>query len=94
MTIDNFLAHRSKTAVAPAEDLDIHLVFLLPYCPHLNPIEFVWKSLKRVVSKTRIISREHMTGLLSDAFSEETAKDSYYGLWTKLFHKELVSLFR
>ncbi|MCL2295461.1 MAG: IS630 family transposase [Methanomassiliicoccaceae archaeon] len=73
IVLDNFSAHHSKMTAARTEELNIHLVFLPPYSPHLNPIEFLWKSTKRVVSKTRIISREHMTGLLSDAFATETA---------------------
>ncbi|VUT28140.1 MAG: hypothetical protein SYNGOMJ08_00702 [Candidatus Syntrophoarchaeum sp. GoM_oil] len=33
-----------------AEKLEIYLVYLPPYSPDLNPIEFIWKSIKRVVS--------------------------------------------
>ena len=94
IVLDNFSSHHSKAVAESAADLDITPVFLPPYSPHLNPIEFVWKSMKRAVSKTRIISRDHMTSLLSEAFAEETAKSSYYGYWTELFHEELVSILR
>ncbi len=33
-----------------AEELDIHFVYLPPYSPDLNPIEFGWKDLKRELS--------------------------------------------
>ncbi|MCW7076570.1 MAG: transposase, partial [Candidatus Syntrophoarchaeum sp.] len=31
--------------------LGIYLVYLPPYSPDLNPIEFVWKSIKRRFSR-------------------------------------------
>ena len=29
--------------------LDIELIFLPPYSPQLNPIELIWKSIKRII---------------------------------------------
>ncbi|MFZ2071794.1 MAG: transposase [Halobacteriota archaeon] len=46
--IDNFSSHRAGDVLKEAEKLGIYLVFLPPYSPDLNPIEFVWKSLKRL----------------------------------------------
>jgi len=92
--LDNFRAHHSRKVAECAEELDITRVFLPPYSPHLNPIEFIWKTLKRIVSKVRIISWDHMTDLLGNAFKEEASKDSYFGYWTKLFHGELFKIVR
>ena len=92
--LDNFSSHRSKKASDRAKELNIHPVFLPPYSPDLNPIEFVWKSTKRVVSKTRIASKDHLTSLLAEAFAEETARGSHHGYWTAMFHEELVSIFK
>lgn len=39
--IDNFSSHKSKLVKQTAEDLDIYFVFLPPYSPDLNPIEFI-----------------------------------------------------
>jgi len=47
-----------------AKNIDIELVFLPPYSPHLNPIEYIWKSIKRIVSQTFIQDVEHDRGLL------------------------------
>jgi transposase len=33
-----------------AKELGLYLVYLPPYSPDLNPIEFIWKSIKRVLS--------------------------------------------
>ena len=83
--LDNFRAHHSKRVAERAEELNIIRVFLPPYSPHLNPIEFVWKFTKRTISKTRIISRDHMTSLIEDAFMAETSKTSYFAYWKDLF---------
>ena len=48
--IDNFSSHKSKVVREKASELDIYLVYLPPYSPELNPIEYVWKSIKRVLS--------------------------------------------
>lgn len=44
---DNATIHRAKVVRAAAADLSIFLVFLPPYSPDLQPIEFGWKDLKR-----------------------------------------------
>ncbi len=49
--LDNFRSHTSKATIRFAESLGITLVFLPKYSPNLNPIEFVWKSLRRKVSQ-------------------------------------------
>jgi len=85
MITDNFAVHHSAVVAQKADELNIHIVFLPPYSPDLNPIEFVWKSLKRVVSKTRIIDRTHMTSLLEERFIAETSKRSYFESWETKF---------
>lgn len=92
--LDNFRSHHSRAAAECAASLNITLVFLPPYSPHLNPIEFIWKTIKRAVSKNRIISREHMTSLLEERFLQEASKTSYFAYWTTLFHEELFNIVR
>lgn len=52
VVLDNFSSHHSFALQAMAETLGIILIHLPPYAPDLNPIEFIWKSVKRVVSRT------------------------------------------
>ncbi|MGE5350874.1 MAG: IS630 family transposase [Acidobacteriota bacterium] len=47
--LDNFKTHHATEIEKIAFDLGILLIFLPPYSPDLNPIEFIWKSIKRVV---------------------------------------------
>ena len=47
MILDNAMIHKSALVREAAEKLNIKLVFLPPYSPDLNPIEFGWKDMKR-----------------------------------------------
>lgn len=47
--LDNFKTHHAVEVEKIAFDLGILLVFLPPYSPDLNPIEFIWKSIKSIV---------------------------------------------
>jgi transposase len=44
-----FPAHRTENVAITSEILDIELIFLPPYSPQLNPIELIWKSIKRII---------------------------------------------
>jgi transposase len=44
MILDNFQSHKAKIARQYAEDHGINLIYLPPYSPDLNPIEFIWKA--------------------------------------------------
>lgn len=56
--LDNFKAHTAKATREFAEHLGIILVFLPKYSPDLDPIEFLWKSLRRRVSQIEFIGSE------------------------------------
>ncbi len=47
-----------------AEEIGIKLIYLPPYSPDLNPIEFIWKSIKKVISKTFIVDVDHMKDII------------------------------
>ena len=49
MILDNASYHKSKAAMEYVESTrgDIELEFLLPYIPQLNPVETVWRDLKK-----------------------------------------------
>ncbi len=48
--IDNFPSHKSKPVREKARELGIYLVYLTSYSHDLNPIEHIWRSIKRVLS--------------------------------------------
>jgi len=45
--LDNFRSHHAKLTTETAKKLNIDLIFIPPYSPHLNPIEYIWKTIKR-----------------------------------------------
>jgi putative transposase len=51
LVLDNASIHHARSVKQKARELDIHLLFLPPYSPKFNPIEFLWKDGKRTLSK-------------------------------------------
>jgi putative transposase len=68
MVLDNYKSHKAKEVTKEAGRLRIELVFLPPYSPDLNPIEYVWKSIKRVISATFIRHIDDMRNVIKEAF--------------------------
>lgn len=64
-----------------AEMLGICLAFLPPYSPDLNPIEYIWKGIKKVVSAHFIACKEEMRTLIADTYIELFKKLSYAKAW-------------
>ena len=61
------------------------LVYLPPYLPDLNPIEFLWKSIKRIVSRTLIASETHLKAVVENTFEEISMFNSYSMGWIRKF---------
>ncbi len=61
LVLDNGPCHTSKTSRAALNDRAdwLHVIWLAPYCPHLNPKEREWRYLKRDV-------RGHLARTLRD----------------------------
>ena len=88
LILDNFASHRSLAVRKKADELNIRLVFLLPYSPGLNPIEFLWKSVKRVVSTTLVMSEWHLKRIIERTFLDISAFNSYAIGWIRKFIPE------
>jgi transposase len=52
LVVDNASIHKVAGIWEMVEECGVHLMYLLPYSPDLNPIELVFLSIK--VSRTRI----------------------------------------
>ena len=85
--IDNFPAHKSKLVKQKAAELDIYLVYLPPYSPQLNPIEYIWKSIKRVLSLVFVRNVEEMKKVISQAWNKLCKKISFAKSWIEKFLK-------
>ena len=85
MILDNFRAHTSQKTRDAAEALRIELVFLPPYSPDLNPIEFIWKSIKRALSALLLSCREEVKCVVEALFCEFAASLSFAKSWIETF---------
>lgn len=85
LILDNFKSHTSELFRSTAEQLDIVLVFLTPYSPDLNPIEQIWKSVKREVSVSFVQSLEDLRDIIAKAWRKLSQKLSFAQSWIEQF---------
>jgi len=91
--IDNFKTHHSKLVNEKAKNLNILLIFLPPYSPDLNPIEFVWKSIKKSVSRISPLDVELLKDVVTKSFYNLTQSNSFAEKWIKYFLNDKFKLF-
>jgi transposase len=82
---DNFSSHKSALVRQTAKELGIYLVYLPPYSPNLNPIEFIWKSIKRVLSISFVPNQAEMRRIITESFCKFAECKSYAGYWIEKF---------
>jgi transposase len=85
--LDNFPSHKSEVVKEKAKELGIYLVYLPPYSPDLNPIEFIWKSIKRVISLKLIKHVDELKAVIKSGFEEFASSTSYAKGWIRKFMK-------
>jgi transposase len=85
LVLDNARIHHAYSVKQKARDLDIHLLFLPAYSPKFNPIEFLWKDGKRMLSKYSNFThaKEQARQVFLQLISQRTA--SYSKTWCKQF---------
>jgi putative transposase len=85
LILDNFTSHTANYTKQCARDCGIDLVYLPKYSPDLNPIEYIWKSIKRVISRSFIYDIDHMRELIRNSFLENASKLSFAKYWIERF---------
>jgi len=88
---DNARAHLSRLVRRTANLLNIILVFLPPYSPDLNPIEFIWKSIKKELSSKIFMTKEEVQNAVEEMFYKFSSSLSFAKSWIKKFLKPLSS---
>jgi len=92
--LDNAPQHIAQQTRRFAESIGVTLVFLPKYSPQLNPIEFIWKSVRRVISKIFFIKSEwSFKESIRTAFHRLAKSKSFMSDWLEKFGPELSSLF-
>lgn len=90
MILDNCPVHRSAVVKEHAAVLDIILLFLPPYSPQFNPIELIWKTVKRAISRAFLLYKDHLMALVEEVFAKEAAKASYLTAWKADFLSNII----
>jgi transposase len=88
LILDNFASHRAEKTREKAGELDIRLVYLPPYSPDLNPIEQIWRGLKRRISTALFRTREGFMKLIEETYNQLSKKISYAEGWIYKFLPE------
>ena len=83
--LDNFSAHKTEDVMIKAEVPGIELIFLPPYSPELNPVEYIWKSIKRVVSRTFVKDQDSPIELVKSDYNEFSKSTSFCRSWIEKF---------
>lgn len=85
IVLDNYSSHASAKVREIAQTLDIYFVYLPPYSPDLNPIEFIWKSIKRLLSKELILALDEMKKKIAEGWKELSLSPSFARKWIAEF---------
>jgi putative transposase len=92
LILDNFATHKAKTVKEKARTLNIELIYLPPYSPDLNPIEYLWKSIKRIISSSEIENKLELIEIVRDSFLGLTASLSSARTWIPRFLHDKLNL--
>lgn len=82
---DGFPSHKSDLVKKKAKELGIYIVYLPPYSPELNPEQFIWKSIKRVLSLSFPSNLEEMKQTITTSWYEFSKSLSYAKHWIDRF---------
>lgn len=88
--LDNFRSHHSNIVMETALLMNIRLIFLPPYSPDLNPLEFIWKSIRRVISTTFIDSEEKLRAKIDESFQELSGRLTFAKSLAKKFLEKSI----
>ena len=82
---DNYTVHRATLVKEACEVLNIKFVLLPTNSPQLNPIEQVWKSIKKYLSQFYLDDLEEMKQLFINEFYRIVDNNTFYNKWLLKF---------
>lgn len=83
--LDNFPSHKAEETMKHAKSLDIILVFLPPHSPDLNPIEQIWRCIRKRLSQIFANSRYSFLETIRTIFCRLAKKSSFMKNWLEEF---------
>lgn len=85
LILDNYSIHKSVFIKKIALHLNITLIYLSPYSPHLNPIEQIWRQIKREIKHHYLESREFLQELTIKTYKESIYETKVHDKWLETF---------
>lgn len=85
LILDNYSAHKSAFIKKIALILKIELIYLPPYSPHLNPIEQIWRQMKRHIKYYYLESKEFLEELTINTYNEAINGTKVYKNWYETY---------
>ncbi|MCD6474086.1 MAG: transposase [Thermoplasmata archaeon] len=65
--------------------MNITIIFLPVYSPDLNPIEFIWKSIKKYISSIVLRCKDELKEVVEKLFYNLASSPSFARNWIKKF---------
>lgn len=81
LILDHYSVHKSQFIKKVANILNITLIYLPPYSPHLNPIEQLWRKMKKIIKQYLIKNQEHLEKLVINTFNESLTNHKLTDEW-------------
>ena len=85
LILDNARIHHAKIIEEVCDILNLKLIFLEPYCPDLNPIEDVWRTIKRILYNTNYKTLDELISIFKKLFYEIVDNKSFYENWISTY---------
>ena len=85
LILDNYSVHKSAFIKKIALYLNITLIYLPPYSPHLNPIEQIWRLTKREIKHYYLKSKEFLQELTIKTYNNLISETKVYDKWFETF---------
>ena len=83
--LDNYKPHHNTQFKKFCELLKIKLIYLPAYTPWYNPIEQVWKSIKRIIYDPTITERNKLISIFKEEYYRIIYNESFYKKWEEKF---------
>ena len=85
LILDNYSVHKSAFIKKIALHLNITLIYLPPYSPHLNPIEQIWRQMKREIKHYYLKSKEYLEDLTIKTYTKSILDTKVYDKWFETY---------
>lgn len=83
--LDNYKPHHNPEFKKFCEILKIKLIYLPAYTPQYNPIEQVWKSIKRIIYDPTISTKNEIIKIFKEEFYKIIYNESFFKKWEEKF---------